>query len=60
MKLITRKGTFKIWHARRSEAVPKTIVTRVCHAVTWCTLSFPFGEAHSVRVCVVYYVFPRF
>ena len=40
--------------------VPKTIDARVRHAVTLCALSFPFGEAHLVRVCVVYSVFHRF
>ena len=32
--------------------LPKTIDARVRHAVTSCALSFPFGEAHLVRVCV--------
>ena len=45
------KGNVEDLHARRSEAVPKTIDTRVRHAVTSCTLSFPFGEAYFVRVC---------
>ena len=57
MKLFTRRERLKFAMAQ-SEAVPKTTDTRTCHAMISPTFSFPFGEAHSVRVVVLLFVPP--